>query len=277
MPDAPPSTIIRPSSGVPSLDLRALWEYRELLYFLDLARHQGSLQADRPRRRLGYYPAALHDGRVQSVLRPSRKDPSDGVPYPLFSYTALLPWTYFAFALGGASNSLVGSANLISKVYFPRLVVPISSVLAGLLDFAIAFAVLILLMLWYGAFPTPAIVLLPLFLLLSLVTALGVGLWLSALNVHYRDVRYVIPFLTQAWLFATPVAYPSSLLEEPWRTLYGLNPWWAWWRASAGRYWERIRPARCLPFPPSLRSRCSSLAPCTSAAWSAPSRTWYRL
>jgi lipopolysaccharide transport system permease protein len=219
-----PSTIIRPSSGFPTLDLPALWEYRELLYFLTWRDVK-----------VRYKQTAL--GAAWAVIQPLftmvvfslffghlAKIPSDGVPYPLFSYAALLPWTYFAFALGGASNSLVGSANLISKVYFPRLVIPISSVLAGLLDFAIAFVVLIALMLWYGAYPTPAIALLPFFLLLSLVTALGVGLWLSALNVQYRDVRYVIPFLTQAWLFLTPVAYPSSLLDEPWRTLYGLNP-----------------------------------------------------
>jgi lipopolysaccharide transport system permease protein len=150
--------------------------------------------------------------------------PSDGIPYPIFSYTALLPWQYFAFGLTQSANSLVGSANLITKVYFPRLIIPVATVLAGLLDFAIAFLVLIGMMVYYHVHPSWAIVLLPAFLLLAVTTALGVGLWLSALNVKYRDVRYVVPFINQFWLFATPVAYPSSLLHEPWHTLYGLNP-----------------------------------------------------
>jgi lipopolysaccharide transport system permease protein len=151
--------------------------------------------------------------------------PSDGVPYPIFSYAALLPWTYFAGALGQSSNSLVGSANLISKVYFPRLIIPCASVLTGLVDFAIAFVILLAMMVYYGVHPTAATVALPLFLLLACATALGVGLWLSALSVRYRDIRYVVPFLTQVWLFATPVAYPSSLLSGPWRVVYAaVNP-----------------------------------------------------
>jgi lipopolysaccharide transport system permease protein len=152
------------------------------------------------------------------------KMPSDGLPYPIFSYAALVPWTFFANGLTQSSNSLVGSANLITKVYFPRLTIPIATVLSGVIDFAIAFVVLLGMMLYFGIVPTWNVVWLPAFLLLALVTALGVGLWLSALNVEYRDVRYVVPFLTQFWLFATPIAYPSSLLEEPWRTVYGLNP-----------------------------------------------------
>ena len=153
------------------------------------------------------------------------KMPSDGIPYPIFSYAALVPWTFFANGLTQSANSLVGSANLITKVYFPRLVIPISTVLSGVVDFAIAFVVLLGMMLFYGVLAgverssgcrRSS--------LLALVTALGVGLWLSALNVEYRDVRYIVPFLTQFWLFATPIAYPSSLLPEPWRTLYGLNP-----------------------------------------------------
>jgi lipopolysaccharide transport system permease protein len=135
-----------------------------------------------------------------------------------------LPWSYFAQSLALASNSLVGNSNLIKKVYFPRLVVPISGVLSGVVDFAIAFLILLAMMFWYNVTPTWAVVLLPAFLLLALVTALGVSLWLSALNVEYRDFRFIVPFLTQFWMFATPVAYPSSLLSEPWRTLYGLNP-----------------------------------------------------
>ena len=219
-----PRIVIRPSRGWVSLNLRELWEYRELFYFLvwrDV--------------KVRYKQTAL--GAAWAIIQPFMtmvvfslffgrlaKMPSDGIPYPIFSYTALLPWNYFAQSLSRSANSLVGSANLIRKVYFPRLVVPLSSVLSGLIDFAIAFVVLIGMMLYYGIQPTAATLLLPLFLLLAMVTALGVGLWLSALNVQYRDVRYVVPFLTQFWLFATPVVYPSSLLPEPWRALYGLNP-----------------------------------------------------
>ena len=152
------------------------------------------------------------------------KIPSDGIPYPIFSFAALVPWTFFANGLSQSSNSLVGSANLISKVYFSRLAIPISTVLSGMVDFVLAFAVLIGMMAYYGMSPTRNALWLPLFLLLALVTSLGVGLWLSAMNVQYRDIRYTVPFITQFWLFATPVAYPSSLLSEPWRTVYGINP-----------------------------------------------------
>jgi lipopolysaccharide transport system permease protein len=223
--EAPQTVVrIRPTRGWVSLNLRELWHYRELLYFLtwrDI--------------KVRYKQTAL--GAAWAIIQPLMtmvafslffgqlgKIPSDGVPYPVFSYVGLLPWTFFANALGQASASLVGNANLISKVYFPRLVVPISSVLSGVIDFGIAFVVLIGLMAYFQLAPTLAAVLLIPFLVLALVTALGVGLWLSALNVEYRDVRYAVPFLTQFWLFATPVAYPSSLLPEPWRTLYGLNP-----------------------------------------------------
>ena len=152
------------------------------------------------------------------------KIPSDGIPYPLFAYAALVPWTFFANGLSQSSNSLVGSAELITKVYFPRLIIPVSSILSGFIDFVIAFSVFVLMALYYGIYPTVSILLLPFFLLLGFTTALGVGLWLSALNVRFRDVRYIVPFLTQFWLFATPIAYPSSLLSEPWRTVYGINP-----------------------------------------------------
>jgi lipopolysaccharide transport system permease protein len=219
-----PVLVIRPSKGFLSLKLRDLWEYRELLYFLvwrDI--------------KVRYKQTAL--GAAWAVLQPTMtmvvfsiffgrlaKVPSDGVPYPIFAYVALLPWQLFAFSLSESSNSLVASQNLITKVYFPRLVIPIASVLAGLVDFAIAFLILLVMMLYYGIVPTAAVALLPLFLLLAIVTALSAGLWLSALNVKYRDVRYTIPFLTQFWMFATPVAYPSSLVPEKWRALYGLNP-----------------------------------------------------
>jgi len=152
------------------------------------------------------------------------KVPSDGIPYPIFSYSALVPWAFFAHGLNQASNSLVGGSNLIKKVYFPRLAMPIASVLAGVVDFVLAFVMLIGMIFYYGMVPTVNIVFLPLFLLLALITSLGVSLWLSAMYVQFRDIRHIIPFLTQIWLFATPIAYPSSLLSEPWRTIYGLNP-----------------------------------------------------
>jgi lipopolysaccharide transport system permease protein len=216
--------VIRPSRGWLKLNLRELWDYRELLYFLvwrDI--------------KVRYKQTVL--GAAWAILQPVMtmivfsvffgrlaKVPSDGIPYPVFAYTALLPWQLFAYALSESANSLVGSQNLIQKVYFPRLVVPISSVLAGLVDFAIAFLVLLGLMAYYGIRPTAAIAVLPFFVILAIATALSVGLWLSVLNVQFRDVRYTIPFLTQFWMFATPVAYPSSLVPERWRPLFGLNP-----------------------------------------------------
>jgi lipopolysaccharide transport system permease protein len=152
------------------------------------------------------------------------KVPSDGLPYPIFSYAALVPWAFFANALTQASNSLVLSANMVKKIYFPRLALPIATVLAGVVDFVLAFVVLLGLMLYYGVTPTINVLWLPMFFLLAFITAVGVSTWLSAMNVQFRDVRYAIPFLTQAWLFVTPIAYSSSLLAEPWRTVYGLNP-----------------------------------------------------
>ena len=216
--------ILQPSRGFLKLKLRDVWEYRELLYFLvwrDV--------------KVRYKQTAL--GAAWAILQPVMtmivfsvffgrlaKMPSDGVPYPVFAFAALLPWQLFASALSESSNSLVSNQNLITKVYFPRLVIPIAGVLSGLVDFAIAFVILLGLMKYYGIVPTAAIAFLPLFVLFAVVTALAVGLWLSALNVKYRDVRYTIPFLTQLWLFATPVAYPSSLVPEKWRALFGLNP-----------------------------------------------------
>ena len=216
--------VVKPSKGWISLKLKELWEYRELLYFMawrDI--------------KVRYKQTVL--GAAWAIIQPFftmvvfsiffgklARVPSDGLPYPIFAFAALVPWTFFANGLNQASNSLVGSANLIKKVYFPRLVVPISSVISGVLDFVLAFAVLLGMMLFYGILPTVKILWLPLFVLLIFVTALGVGFWLSALNVQFRDVRYTVPFLTQFWLFATPIAYPSSLLSEPWRTLYGINP-----------------------------------------------------
>jgi lipopolysaccharide transport system permease protein len=215
---------IQPSRGWVSLNLGELWRYRELLYFLvwrDV--------------KVRYKQTVL--GAAWAIIQPFftmvvfslffgrlAKMPSDGIPYPIFSYAALVPWTFFATGLEQSSNSLVGSANLIKKIYFPRLAIPIATVLSGVVDFALAFTVLLGMMLFYGILPTGRVLVLPFFLLLALVTALGVGLWLSALNVEYRDVRYVVPFIAQIWLFSTPVAYPSTLLSEPWRSIYALNP-----------------------------------------------------
>jgi lipopolysaccharide transport system permease protein len=221
---AVPTLHIAPSKGWVSLKLNELWEYRELLHFLiwrDI--------------KVRYKQTAL--GALWAIIQPFftmvvfslffgrlAKVPSDGIPYPIFSFAALVPWTFFTNGLTQSSNSLVGSANLITKVYFPRLAIPIAAVLSGIVDFLLAFVVLLAMMLYYGMMPTMNVLWLPLFLLLALITSLGVGLWLSALNVEYRDVRYVVPFVAQFWLFVTPIAYPSSLLPEPWRTLYGLNP-----------------------------------------------------
>ncbi len=216
--------IIEPSRGWEGLELRDLWRYRELLYFLTWrdvkVRYKQTL--------LGAAWAVLQPVLTMLVFSiifgQLAKLPSDGIPYPIFTYTALLPWQLFAFALLNSSNSLVGSQNLVSKVYFPRLVIPIASVLPGLVDFAISFVVLIGMMVFYQVPLTPRILALPLLLLLALASALAVGIWLSALNVQYRDVRYVVPFLTLFWQYATPVAYASSLIPAKWRLLYGLNP-----------------------------------------------------
>lgn len=222
--DSKPTLVLQASKGLVRLNLAEVWAYRELLFFLvwrDV--------------KVRYKQTAL--GAAWAVLQPVAtmvvfsvffgwlaKMPSDGVPYPVFAFAALLPWQLFSFALNESSNSLVSSQNLITKVYFPRLVVPIAAVLGGLVDFAIALVVLFALMCFYHIVPTMALGMLPLFVLLTIMTALAVGLWLSSLNVKYRDVRYTIPFLTQLWLFATPVAYPSSLVPAKVRALYGLNP-----------------------------------------------------
>jgi lipopolysaccharide transport system permease protein len=215
---------IEASTGWVSLGLRELWQYRELLSFLvwrDL--------------KVRYKQTAL--GVAWAIIQPVlsmvifslffgrlAKMPSDNIPYPLFSYTGLVVWAYFSHALTQSSTSLVGSANLIKKIYFPRLAIPVSAVLSGVVDFGLAFLVLLGMMFYYGILPTWNSVWLPLFLLLGIVTALGVGVWLSAVNVQYRDVPHTLPFITQFWMFATPIVYPSSLLPEPWRAVYGINP-----------------------------------------------------
>jgi len=212
------------SHGWVSLRLAELWDYRELLYFLTWR----DIKVRYKQTALGFLWAVLQPLLTMVVFSlffgRLAKVPSDGMPYPIFSFAALVPWTLFAYGLSQSSTSLVASANLISKIYFPRLVIPIASVLSALVDFAIALAVLLGMMVYYRIAPTLNVLWLPGLVLLALVTALGVGLWLCALNVRYRDVKYLLPFLTQFWMFATPIAYPSSLLPEPWRTLYGLNP-----------------------------------------------------
>ena len=215
---------ITPPAGWFDLELKSLWEARELLYFFvwrDI--------------KIRYKQTAI--GAAWAVLQPFltmvvfslffgklAKIPSHGLPYPIFYYTALLPWTYFATSMQAATSTMVDNQRVITKIYFPRLLLPISAVLSGVVDFLISFALLLGMMAYYHTIPTVAAVWLPAFLLLALLTALGVGLWLSALNAIYRDVRYVVPFLVQFWMFASPVAYPASLVPEKWRWLYGLNP-----------------------------------------------------
>jgi lipopolysaccharide transport system permease protein len=219
-----PELVIRPAKGWNPLNLIDLWRYRELIFFL--AWRDISVR---------YKQTIL--GAAWAIIQPLftmivfsiffgqlGNIPSDGLPYPVFSFCALLPWQLFAYSLGESGNSLISNQSLITKVYFPRIVIPISATLGGLLDFVIAFVVLLIMMAVYGITPTSAIWTLPFFVLLAILTALGAGLWLSALNVEYRDVRYTIPFLAQFWMFLTPIAYPSSMVPEQWRTLYAINP-----------------------------------------------------
>ena len=222
--EAEPLLRITPPRGWLELRRKEVWAYRELLYFFvwrDV--------------KIRYKQTAI--GVAWVVLQPLltmavftlffgrlAKLPSQGLPYPVFYFAALVPWTYFATALQSATNVVVENQRVITKVYFPRLVLPVSAVLTGLVDFAIGFGVLVALTLGYGLRPTAAMLWLPALLLLAVLTALGVGLWLSAVNALYRDVRYVVPFLVQFWMLASPVAYPSTLVPERWRWLYGLNP-----------------------------------------------------
>jgi lipopolysaccharide transport system permease protein len=219
-----PVILIKPTSKWSAINLSDLWHFRELAYFLtwrDLkVRYKQTL--------LGAAWAILQPFLTMVVFSiffgQLANVPSDGYPYPIFNYTGLLPWGLFSTALTRASISLVQSRNMITKVYFPRLIVPLASILAGLVDFAISFVVLLGMMWFYHITPTSAVWTLPLFLLLAMITALGVGLWLSSMNVMYRDIGYIIPFLTQFWLFITPIAYPSSMIPEKWRLIYAINP-----------------------------------------------------
>lgn len=216
--------VIEPETGWAPLRLGELWTYRELLFFLVWR----DLKSRYKQTSLGVAWAILQPvltmvvfsvffGRLAGV-------PSEGVPYPVFTYAALLPFQLFSYALTESGNSLVTNRDLLTKVFFPRLLIPLSTVLAGLVDFALAFLVLLAMMAFYGIVPTAAVLFLPAFVALACMTALAAGLWLAALNVKYRDVRYTLPFLAQFWLIATPIAYPASLVPEQFRALYGLNP-----------------------------------------------------
>ena len=217
-------TIIRPSKGFFSIRWKELWEYRELFYFLiwrDIkVRYKQTV--------IGFAWAIIQPFLTMVVFSiffgKFGKIPSEGFPYPLFVYCALVPWTYFGHSISNATNSIVENQRLIVKVYFPRLILPVSAVFSQLPDFIISFSMLILMMFFYGVMPTANLVWLPFLILFMSLTALAVGIWLTTFNAIYRDVRYAVPFLIQFWLFASPVAYPSSLIPEKWRAFYGLNP-----------------------------------------------------
>ena len=222
-----PTTIyIKPSTGIAALNLRDLWMYRELVYFMVWR----EVKVRYKQTMLGAAWAIIQPVMnmiVFSVLFGGiAKLPTDGnIPYPIFTYTALLPWGLFVSALNQASRSLTANQNMVTKIYFPRLVLPLASILSGLVDFVIAFVILIGMMFYYKVTPSIDVIwALPAFLLLAIVTALGVALWLSAINVQYRDVNYALPFLTQFWFFITPVAYSSNLISDKWQLIYSLNP-----------------------------------------------------
>jgi lipopolysaccharide transport system permease protein len=221
---APSITVIEPKTGWVPVDFKEIWNYRELLYFLT----KRDIKVRYKQTVLGGLWAVIQPVFTMLVFTlffgRLAKMPSEGLPYPIFVYAALLPWTYFANAVSASGNSLVGSSNLITKVYFPRIVVPASAALAGLLDFLIALFVLAALMVYYQFMPGPGILLFPFLVALTFLSAVGVGLWLSALNVQYRDIRYAIPFLIQVWMFVSPVIYPVSLVQGKYQWLLALNP-----------------------------------------------------
>ena len=229
----PPPLILRPTRGLAALNLRDLWIYRELIYFMTWR----DLKVRYKQTVLGATWVVLQP-LMQTLIftllfhRAAGFKADSGAPYPIFSFAALLPWNMFTHALSTASQSLVNNRNMLTKVYFPRMIIPLSPILASLVDFVIAFGVLVCMMLYYHFDPnagynihlTPALLTLPLFLLLALTTTLGVGLWLSALNVMYRDVGHIIPFLTQIWFFITPIVYSIQEVSAKWQIVYALNP-----------------------------------------------------
>jgi len=223
LPDKP-LIVIEPRRGSLALNLNDLWQYRDLLYILTLR----DIKVRYKQTYLGILWAVIQPlfmmiiftaffGRLAGI-------PSDGIPYPLFVYAGLLPWIFFSNALNSSGNSLVGNSSLITKVYFPRMIIPISAVASGLIDVLISFGLLLLLMLYYGIGFSPNIMMLPILTLLTALLATAIGMWMSALNVKYRDIRYALPFLIQLWMFATPIIYPSSLIPDKWRWLFILNP-----------------------------------------------------
>ena len=219
-----PRVVIEPTKGIARLNLVELWQYRELLFFLTLR----DIKVRYKQTALGVTWALLQPLGMMVVFSiffgKLANMPSEGIAYPIFVFCGLLPWQLFSRSLTEAANSVVMDQRLITRVYFPRLIVPMTSVLAALVDFVIAFVIFVGMMVYYGVLPTTAIWALPLFMILMLMTGLGMGLWLAALNVEFRDVRYVLPFMAQMWLFVTPVVYPSSLLSDKWQIVYGLNP-----------------------------------------------------
>lgn len=216
--------VIEPSKGWFDLKLHSVWDYRELLYFLAWR----DLKARYAQTAMGLAWAVIQPLFMMLVFTVIFSNiariPSDGIPYPIFAYAALVPWSYFAKSLDRSGFSVVAESNLITKVYFPRVIVPLAATLGGLLDFAIAFLMLIGMMAWFGVTPDWKIMTVPFFLMVAVVASLGVSLWLSALFVKYRDIGAVVPLLTQVWMFATPVAYPMSMIPDRWRTLYAMNP-----------------------------------------------------
>jgi lipopolysaccharide transport system permease protein len=219
-----PTVVIEPKRNFFQLDLRDLWDYWELLYFLAWR----DMKARYAQTVIGVGWAILQPLATMIVFTLVfslwAKMPSEGLPYPLFVYTALLPWSFLAKSLERSSVSIVSEASLIQKVYFPRLIIPLAAIIGGLIDFLIAFGILLGMMVWYGVMPTVRVFALPIFIFMILATSLAVSLWLSALHVKYRDVAATIPLVTQLWMYASPVVYPVSLVPEQWRTLYALNP-----------------------------------------------------
>lgn len=219
-----PTSVIESKSGLGGLDLGAIWDYRELLYILIWRDVKVRYKQTVIGAGWAIFQPVMTMAIFTVVFGSFVKIPSDGLPYAVFAYTALVPWAYFSQALSRSGTSLVGNANLITKVYFPRLLIPLTSVMAPAVDFLFAFLVLLGLIVWFGIVPTWGLLALPLFFLLAMITALAIGLWLSPLNARYRDVGHGIPFLIQLWMFASPVVYPVSLVPESWRLLYSLNP-----------------------------------------------------
>lgn len=216
--------LIQPSKKWVPLDWKELWRYRELIYFLTWR----GIKVRYAQTLLGFSWVIIQPIMNMVVLNflfgNIANIPTDGIPRPIFTLSGVLIWGLFSRGIGDAGRSMVANRNMITKIYFPRLILPFSSVLSGLFDFVISFAILIGMMVWYKIVPTSNIWTLPLFMLLAIITSLGVGLWLAPLNVHYRDIRYIIPFITQMWMFITPVAYPASEIPDAMRTIYALNP-----------------------------------------------------